>query len=66
VRASIAVPNRAPLRTLTLRLRLPRGHRISSVSLDGRPWRRFDRETGTIELPTRAGQLDLVAHLRAT
>jgi hypothetical protein len=66
VRASIAVPGRAPLRTLSLRLRLPRGHRISSVSLDGRPWRRFDRETGTIQLPPRAGQLELAAHLRAT
>jgi hypothetical protein len=66
VRGSIAVPGRAPLRTLTLRLRLPRGQRVSTVSLDGRPWRRFDPQTGTIELPPRAGQLELVAHLRTT
>jgi len=57
---SLAVPNRAPLRTLSLRLRLPHGNRISSVALDGRPFRRFDPETETIDLSGRAGRLDLV------
>lgn len=56
---SLEVPDRAPLRTLRLRLRLPRGNRISSVSIDGRIFRRFDPETGTIDLPPRAGSIEL-------
>jgi hypothetical protein len=61
VRVSLDVPGRSPLRTLSLRLRLPRGHRLTGVTLQGRPYRRFDRETGTIDLPPRAGRLELVA-----
>lgn len=60
VRVSIDVPRRAALRTLSLRLRLPGGNRLSTVALDGRPFRRFDPQTATIELPRRAGLLKLV------
>ena len=63
VRASVAVPTRARLRTLSLRLRVPRGARISSVSLGGRPYGRFDRTSGTIDLSGRSGSLQLVATL---
>ena len=61
VRVSIDVPARRPLRTLGLRLRLPRGTRITGVTLDGRPYARLDRTTGTIKLPTTPGPLALVA-----
>jgi hypothetical protein len=61
VRASVTVPERAPPRELKLRLRLPRGQRITSVTLDGRPFERVDRATGTIDLSGRRGTLDLLA-----
>jgi hypothetical protein len=60
VRVTIDVPGRAALRTLSLRLRLPGGNRISSVALGGRPFRRFDPQTETIELPHGPGRLRLV------
>jgi hypothetical protein len=59
VRISLDVPGRVPLRSLTLRLRLPGTSRISSVALDGHPFRRFDPARGTIELPPRPGRLNL-------
>jgi hypothetical protein len=45
-----------------LRLRLPRGQRITSVTLDGRPFERVDRSSGTIDLSGRRGTLDLTAN----
>lgn len=60
VRASVTVPERAPPRALMLRLRLPPGQRIAGVMLDGRPYERFDRTTGTIDLSGRRGTLDLM------
>jgi hypothetical protein len=62
VRASVTVPERAPPRALKLRLRLPRGQRITSVTLDGRPFERVDRASGTIDLSGRRGTLDLTAN----
>lgn len=59
VRISLDVPGRVPLRSLSLRLRLPGMSRISSVALDGHPFRRFDPSSGTIELPPRPGRLSL-------
>jgi hypothetical protein len=61
VRASVTVPERTPPRALKLRLRLPRDQRISSVTLDGRPFERVDRASGTIDLSGRRGTLDLIA-----
>jgi hypothetical protein len=61
IRASIEVPDRSPLRALALRLRLPHGTRIAAVTLGGRPYRRFDRRSGTITLPVAPGPLELVA-----
>jgi len=60
VRVSLDVPDRVRLRGLKLRLRLPGGNRIATVSLNGRPFRRFDAASERIDLPRRAGRLDLV------
>jgi hypothetical protein len=62
IHASIEPPARAP-RELRLRLRLPRGTRVTSVVLDGRPISPFDARTETIELPARSGPMRLVANL---
>jgi hypothetical protein len=56
VRVHLDVPSRRPPATLALRLRLPAGRRIVSVS----PARRFDARTGTVDLSGERGSLDLV------
>ncbi|HEX7083842.1 MAG TPA: hypothetical protein VF186_06985 [Gaiellaceae bacterium] len=58
-RVSVDVPSTRPAR-LGLRLRLPAGRRITSVALDGRPFGRVDRATGTLDLSGLTGRLDLV------
>jgi hypothetical protein len=62
VHVALSVPSRAPLRTLRLRLRLPRGNRMIGVVLGGRPFHRFDAATKTIDLSGRTGSLDLIVH----
>ena len=55
----VTPPRRSQPRTLRLRLRLPPGTRIASVTLDGRPYGRFDAAAGTIDLSGRRGTLQL-------
>jgi hypothetical protein len=59
VHATVIVPDRSPLRSLRLRLRLPHGGRIVSVQFGGAPYDRFDARTGTIDLTGRRGTIDL-------
>jgi hypothetical protein len=63
IRVSVDVPARQSPGSLRLRLRLPVGARVRSVTLAGRPYPRFDAATGTIDLSGRTGSLDLLAHL---
>jgi hypothetical protein len=63
VRVSVDVPQRAPLRSLSLRLRLPRGASLTDVLLDGRPLRGFDPRMETLELPVRPGHIEIVARV---
>jgi hypothetical protein len=56
---TVDIPGRERLRSLRLRLRLPRGKTIAEVLADGVPLRRVDRKSGTITLPTRPGPLEL-------
>jgi hypothetical protein len=64
IHVALSVPGRDPVRRLRLRLRLPRGNRIAAVALGGRPFRRFDAATETIDLSRRTGALDLVIRYR--
>jgi hypothetical protein len=64
IRVALEVPSRAPLRTLKLRLRLPRGNRITNVALNGRPFRRFNARRETIDLSGQTGSLELVVGYR--
>jgi hypothetical protein len=59
IRATVDVPARNRPRSLTLRLRLPRGSRIGAVLVDGRPYDRVDRGEGTIDLSGRSGHVEL-------
>ncbi len=63
VHATVEVPSRAAPRTAALRLRLPGAARIRSVALDGRPFSRFNPQTGTVDLSGLRGTLTLdIAH----
>lgn len=59
VEATVQVPGRDPIRQLRLKLRLPAGRRIQSVTLNGQPHTRFDAEHATIDLTGLSGRLDL-------
>jgi hypothetical protein len=52
-------------RAIGLRLRLPLGRRISRVRLHGRPFRRFDPETGTLDVSGSTGRVEFMARIRA-
>jgi hypothetical protein len=54
----------APRSTLVkLRLRVPAGHRIGSVTANGKLWDQFNAEDETVTLPpVRKGQVDLEIH----
>jgi hypothetical protein len=62
VRVSLDLPRRAPLRLLRLRLRLPKGSRIVSAAVNGHAAGAL-RIPETIELPTRAGHVEIVARI---
>jgi hypothetical protein len=61
VRASVDVPGRSTLRSLRLRLRLPRSCRLTEASLVGGRRRPLRRSGETIILPPGAGRLELAA-----
>jgi hypothetical protein len=63
VHVSVDVPRRAPLRTLSLRLRLPRAAHLTRVLLDGRPFVGFDPRVETLELPVHPGRVEIVARV---
>jgi hypothetical protein len=62
---TVNAPTRAKPRTLKLRLRLPEGRRITTVTLGGRPYANVDVTTGTIDLSGRRGTLRLRVGLGA-
>jgi hypothetical protein len=64
IHAVVEVPDRPRPRTLTLRVRLPRGRRIASVTLGGRPFSRVNPTQQTIDLSGLSGELDLLVKYR--
>jgi hypothetical protein len=61
VRVSVDMPERRTVPEIRLRLRLPRGERLGTVILDGRPYAAVNRTAGTIVLPHRTGHVELMA-----
>ena len=61
IQIHVTVPSRTAPGSLRLRLRLPDGKRIASLLLDGKPYYRYDRASGTIDLSGLTGRLDLTA-----
>jgi hypothetical protein len=64
VQVSLDVPDRARPRRVSMRVRLPRPSRITSVLLDGRPFSRFDARTETVDLSGLRGRIELVVRHR--
>jgi hypothetical protein len=66
IRVSVRVPDGLRTARLALRLRLPRGERIVTVSLAGKLFHRFDRSRATLDLTGLTDSVDLVARLSRT
>jgi len=64
VRAVVVSPTRPKPTTLLLRLRLPGGATIASLTVNGRKHSRFEPRTGTIDLSGKGGRLTLNVHLK--
>ena len=56
IRATIEIPGRNPPRSVILRFRHPRALPIRSVTVNGHPWTRFDRDREVIELVGLTGR----------
>jgi hypothetical protein len=61
--ATVEVPSRRPPVTLKLRLRVPAGHRVVAVRVDGKP-RPFNPRSATLDLSGLRGTLSVVATVR--
>ena len=53
IAATLDLPARPPETRVKLRLRVPAGHRIRSVQVNGKPWDRFDASEETATLPSQ-------------
>ena len=63
IEARLAWPSAPPSTLVKLRLRVPTGHQIGSVTANGKPWDQFNAEDETVMLPPgRKGQVDLTIH----
>ena len=56
VEARLVWPSAPPSALVKLRLRVPEGHRIRSVTANGKPWDQFDAEDGDSHRATRAAK----------
>jgi hypothetical protein len=53
IEATLDLPGRRPAPRVNLRLRVPAGHRIGSVQVDGKSWDQFEASQETVTLPSR-------------
>ncbi len=54
VEAAVEMPSAPPAGQVKLRLRVPEGHRIRSVTANGKAWDQFDAEAETVTVPRGA------------
>lgn len=62
VDVSLTVPNSPPPRVLRLRLRLPGGRPLRSVTVNGHQYGAYDATAETINLDGQTGALTLIVH----
>jgi hypothetical protein len=62
IEARVTLPAHSPEVQTKLRLRLPEGREIASVTINGQPWNQFDARAETITLPDEVkGEVVLIA-----
>lgn len=61
ITATIEIPNRNPIKSVILRFRHPKASLIKGVTVNGRPWRRFDPDKEVIKLTGLTGKAVVVA-----
>lgn len=61
VGAVVEVPSRDPIGSLSLRLRVPKGHGMAGVRVNGRKWAKFDAEQETVDLSGLTGRVTVEA-----
>jgi hypothetical protein len=64
IHATVHIPDRKPPESVLLRLRHPQASALQSVTVDGRPWSRFDPDREVIHLSGLAGRVAVVAAYR--
>jgi hypothetical protein len=63
VRGTVELPQRTPYRDAWLTIRTPGSRKISSVTINGRPWSEFDSARSRIRLP-KLDRLDIVVTMQ--
>jgi hypothetical protein len=61
ITATIQIPNRSPAKNVILRLRHPQAKPIKAVTVNGRPWKRFNPGKEVIELNGLTGKAVVIA-----
>ncbi len=61
ITTTIEIPSRSPAEAVILRLRHPRAVRLKRVTVNSRPWSKFDPEKETITLTGLTGTVSVVA-----
>ena len=64
VHAVVEVPDRDPLQSLSLRLRVPKGYGIVEVRVNGRDSKAFDADTETVDLTGHTGRITVDVNYR--
>ena len=62
ITATIEIPSRKPLKSIILRFRHPKAAPIKSVTINGKPWKKFDRDKEVINLTGLQGTATVVAN----
>jgi hypothetical protein len=61
ITATVEIPNRRPVRSLIVRFRHPHTAPIKAVTVNGKPWKRFDPDKEVIELSGLTGKAVVIA-----
>ena len=61
ISATIEMPARKPPKEVVLRFRHPKAAPIKSVTVNGKPWREFNKEKETIALKDLTGKVAVTA-----
>ena len=64
VTANLSLPTRRPPKEVVVRLRVPDGKAIRSVTLNGQPWKAFDPASATVTLTEVTAQVKLIVKYR--